>query len=150
MKINALASRMFFLGLLISISLLHFGCKKNQQKTLKQDLLTEHLWKYAGYISNPATNPPEASIIKPVADCEKDDILRFDPNGTVFIYRDAQKCDINEAERSTENYSLDLAKKKLVLSGLTYDVFELSENELKLGLPVQGQNYKYIITVLAH
>lgn len=147
---NALQVRPQVLWLLIMIVGIGIGCKKDKKvETDPLALLTSKKWYRSIDDQNPATSPKDGFIFEVVPECQRDDSYEFTSNGKYIETKGAVKCVPESVVQTNVGYSIDLKKKKLVISNNSYDLLELSETQLKLSLalaqPAHGANTILIV-----
>lgn len=94
----------------ISIILVTFSaCRKDDEKTTK-DFLTDGQWKVTDIELNPGIEtvpglPPIKDVYDFVftEDCNKDDLIIFNDDGTITEDEGLTKCDPNDPQSVTEN-----------------------------------------------
>lgn len=91
--------------LLVTIS----ACKKDEEDTATPKTATEYLtagfWKTTSITINPGVNFGGTVITDFYAQmlpCSKDDITRFNANGTITDDEGATKCDVNDPQTTTD------------------------------------------------
>lgn len=140
MKINHLA--------LVAVFMLAFAnCKKNADQPATW--LTSKIWKRALIDKDPSTNPQGANIYYAVQNCEKDDTFKFGTDGNLAINRGAQKCELNEQQNETQTYSVDRAKKELIINGVKFTLTEETTEQIKYYATVPfATGYQQLIFLL--
>jgi hypothetical protein len=86
--------------LIVSLFLATFSCKKDDPPS-KKDLLTGKNWILTAETVSPAVNFNGVLITDLYAqldDCTKDDISKFNANGTYTIEEGATKCNANDPQ----------------------------------------------------
>ncbi|WP_380906880.1 hypothetical protein [Sphingobacterium chuzhouense] len=145
-----------YIAYLSIAALLFGGCTKDDNEDTPEDDLSNTTWIATMTDDNPGTNPPAAPginvIYYPWRDCHMDDSFIFlkdrltiNDNGT--LCENGIDLVLNT---KNQNYFYDVATKKLTLGSgneiVVLDVFELTKNSLKLGVPLSpSTNYNYML-----
>lgn len=149
MKKNALKTILF--GGSMILSTLNFSCKKDKQpEKLPANLLTDKIWKTTLVDLNPSTNPQGGVLYANTSACALDNTFTFRNDGTCSIDLGNLKCYDSEITKTTSDYSIDLANKKITFYNTTYDLLELSENQLKYTRPVNVAGYQHLVYIYKH
>ena len=116
--------------ILIAFTIFIFsGCSKNNENIA--DALTSKTWKKGLVDKNPSTNPKERTMYSPIYDCEKDDTYKFRSDEKLVLNKSTVKCDQNESQTETHNYTIDRANKRLIINGYPYSLAEESATQIK-------------------
>jgi hypothetical protein len=87
--------------LIASLFLVTFSCKKDDAPPSKKDLLSGKNWVLVSQTVSPGINFNGTLITDLYAqmdDCSKDDISKFNSNGTYTFEEGATKCDVNDPQ----------------------------------------------------
>lgn len=157
MKLNfrSLLIATLALGMMASMS----ACKKDKKS--KTELLTNNSWKVKAAIINPAidlfgngqliTDLYANTLFYPA--CAKDDFQTFNDNGQVIYDEGPTKCDANDPQTTTQNWTFNSDETVVTtteLDGsdpLSITVTTLSENELKISETESIDNVVYTFTI---
>lgn len=132
-----------------------FGCKKDSKKENIADFTTRALtngnWRSVLNDSNPATNPKAANTLYwAVPGCRQDDLMTFAANGELLIANNNTVCTEGEPA-AKQSYTFDSGSKKLTMSGIVYDVLELSATRLKISRTIPNTTgFGYLVYVYEH
>ena len=118
---------------LLSLLLIMFftltNCKKETSSSA--EILTTKIWKRSLTDMNPSSNPSGSVIYYAVQNCEKDDVFKFNTDGNLEINKNSDKCDPNETQNTTQNYSLNRTTKEFIINGIKYTLAEESNTQIK-------------------
>jgi len=83
------------------------SCKKDDETKSDVDYLTAGNWRVTGMEIDPAIDIPGIGTITDVyeymvEDCDKDDLIRFNPDGTLVEDQGAIKCDPDDPQTITD------------------------------------------------
>lgn len=139
--------------ILIAVLLFFAGCKKKAQPNPEEDIkdfslkaLTWKGWRLTLIDNNPSANPPGDKIYRPIRECDKDDILTFNPTTSVatFDYQ-TTRCDGVAGSSINYPYELDLTAKTFRMNQTNYNIIELNAKRLKYTQPQPfGQTIIYM------
>jgi len=152
--------RVLTLLLLSLVILTANSCKKDDESKSKTDLLTGKYWKYTAMNISPSIefNGFEYSdLFGLLPNCTKDDLVKYDADGTVIYDEGASKCDEGDPQTETGTWSFNSDETKIteVFDGdsFTYDVLELSDTNVKFSYSEEADYgngvQTYTITVSA-
>lgn len=108
--------RKVLLAALLIAPLVNTGCKKDEEAPETRTptaILQAYNWKLSSYTVDPAIKladdaQPITDLYATIADCEKDDVSKFNDDGTIFYSYGTNKCSANEpADFNTDRYSFD-------------------------------------------
>lgn len=107
------------------------SCNKDGASKSKKDILTSHQWKY---LSLKINGVPEALL-----DCEKDDFVRFEVNGTYTYNPTTVKCN-NYDVIDNGIWSMSSDEKNITVDGTTSQILELTNSRFVVKTP-DGTDY---------
>lgn len=131
------------------------GCKKDDKKEVISDFtaqaLTNGKWKSVLNDSNQSTNPKGANnLYWAVPGCRQDDVMTYMASGELLTANNNTVCTEDEPP-AKQAYAFDAVNKKLTVSGLSYDVLELSSTRLKLSRAIPATSgIAHLIYVYEH
>jgi hypothetical protein len=140
--------------LIITITLLAFSCKKDE-KVMKKDLLSGKDWILISETISPALDVNGTLITDLYSQldaCDKDDIGKFNSNGTYTLEEGLTKCDVNDPQvYETGTWTFNSDETIIVTSSSTGEVTnsniqELTANKLILKQEAIFNNINYTIT----
>jgi len=136
-----------FLIIILSGFMIAFsGCKKEEHLS---DILTSKTWKRGIVDLNTSTNPSGDHAYAIVTDCETDDKYTFHKDGILVIERGENKCEQDDIQTETLQYSIDRENNELIIDGATYILAEESENQIKYYMIVpNGTNLAHNVIFL--
>lgn len=121
-------------------------CKKDKQET---HALTTNTWKRGLTDNNISSNPSGSIVYSPVLNCEKDDELKFNTNGTLIIKKGSDKCDPEEPATASFNYTFNRASKELVIDSIKYTLVEETQNQIKyFAIVPSPTGFNYVVYLL--
>lgn len=139
-----------FLALLaLSLS----SCKKDDNDDIAIDgltLLKTGTWKPSSVDLNTTTNPIGKNTYYARPDCESDDSYSFKDNSQLSIDRGQKKCSDMEKSPDAVTYTLDLNLQRISINNVTYNLTEISKNQLKFYKPTQTTDGNNIVYVFQH
>jgi hypothetical protein len=139
--------KMYQLLLLLMAGFFDLQCKKDNQKT---EALTSNKWKRGLIDKNVSSNPRGRILYYAVLTCAQDDVLEFNPGGTLKINYGANKCDSSETGTGSLTYSYNRVYKELVIDAVKYTLAEESDNQIKYFVTVPSTTgYEHIVYLLA-
>lgn len=98
--------------LIALIAIVFYGCKKDEEPGFNKDFLTDKQWQPI------SAKDSDGPII--IVDCSKDDLLKFETNGTFTYGPGIIKCDQSETiEGGTYSLSSDGKSITLNVEGVT-------------------------------
>lgn len=131
------------LGLLSLMMLLALAsCKKEDpviEKTTKE-YLTAHNWKMTAQVIDPGINLGGTTITDMfvyLPDCTKDDVTKFESNGSITDDEGATKCDPTDPQTTTDgNWVLSSDNKTVTISypnedPTSIEIITINDNTLK-------------------
>jgi hypothetical protein len=137
--------------LILPLGLLFTACGKNNSSKSRSELLTNASWKYekAGFDSN---LDGYIDVLDPkIADCESDDIILFNPDGTGSFNIGGIKCDPSDPPSLPFMWSFEDKERAMYFQEQHFIIKTLSPSRLEM---FTYQNYagistKYLI-ILKH
>ena len=117
----------------------------------KTEMLTTHYWK----MSAATIDPPLVVGGTPISDwyaqmdaCEKDNIYKYNANGTTVADEGATKCDPADPQTELETWSFNSTETIITENGSDAKLLNLTDNELKMSLVenIDGINYTLTVT----
>jgi len=126
--------RTFFIVLLSGMILAGTSCSKDEDEKTNKDLLVGKNWKMTVLTINPAVFG--VTDFYAVLDaCTKDDLTKFNSDGTVNFDEGASKCDSGDPQTTygTWSFNADQTVLSVTSEGLTeaYTISELTDTVLK-------------------
>jgi hypothetical protein len=126
--------RTFFIMLLSGLILAGTSCSKDEDEKTNKDLLVGKDWKMTALTINPAVNSM-TDFYAFLPACTKDDLTKFNSDGTVNFDEGALKCDSGDPQTTygTWSFNADQTVLSVTADGLTeaYTISELTETSLK-------------------
>ncbi len=126
--------RTFFIMLLSGLILAGTSCSKDEDEKTNKDLLVGKDWKMTALTINPAVNSM-TDFYAFLPACTKDDLTKFNSDGTVNFDEGASKCDSGDPQTTygTWSFNADQTVLSVTADGLTeaYTISELTETVLK-------------------
>jgi hypothetical protein len=126
--------RTFFIMLLSGLILAGTSCSKDEDEKTNKDLLVGKDWKMTALTINPAVNSM-TDFYAFLPACTKDDLTKFNSDGTVNFDEGASKCDSGDPQTTygTWSFNADQTVLSVTADGLTeaYTISELTETSLK-------------------
>lgn len=153
--------RVLAIMLLSFVILAANSCKKDDDDSkTKTEMLTGKYWKFTAMNISPAIefNGLEYSdLFGLMPNCTKDDLIKYDANGTVTYDEGPSKCDEGDPQTETGTWSFNSDETKIteVYDGesFTYNLVELSDSNLKISYSEEADygngTQTYTITVTA-
>lgn len=137
----------FFIILTFSLVVLS-NCKKDDK--IAKNILISKTWKRGIVDRNPSSNPSGTILYEFVQNCDKDDTYKFSSDENLVINRFADKCDPNEPQIETLDYTINRTTKELVIDGIKYTIIEESQNQIKYYIIApNGANFSsYLVFLL--
>jgi len=140
--------------LIVSLFLATLSCKKDDAPT-KTDLLSGKNWILTAETVSPAIDYNGnlvTDLYAQMDDCDKDDISKFNANGTYTFEEGATKCDVNDPqvwESGTWVFNSD--QTILILTSLDMDtvnaeIIELTSSKCVISQESNFDNINYTIT----
>ena len=134
------------LFLLVSCAKEEPAAPKSKTKT---EMLTAHYWK----LSAATIDPPIGGITNLYAQlepCVKDNIVKYNTNGTTFDDEGASKCDPADPQTEQETWSFNSTETIITENGSDAKLLNLTDNELKMSSVenIDGINYTLTITLV--
>jgi hypothetical protein len=130
--------RTFFMVLLSGLILAGTSCSKDEDEKTNKDLLTGKNWKMTAFTINPPVVIEGVSFSDFYAflpACTKDDLTKFNSDGTANFDEGATKCDSGDPQTTYGTWSLNTDQTVLTVTadGLTeaYTIGELTDTTLK-------------------
>lgn len=141
MKIRPLLFTLLAFVLLGTIA----SCKKEDNKS-KTQLLTSGSWKVVAHTATSGSVTIDA--YKEMKDCEKDDFLVFDANGTVTFNEGAVKCENDDDQTSTSTWKFTDNETKITFDDSSATILSLTGSEFKVTYTetINGKTVTGIIT----
>jgi hypothetical protein len=146
--------RKLHLLLIVSLFLSALSCKKDDAPT-KKDLLCGKNWILVSETVSPAINFNGILITDLYAqldDCTKDDISKFNTNGTYTFEEGATKCDVNDPQVwDSGTWVFNSDQTVLVLTSpsmgtVNADIIELTSSKIVISQESTIDDIKYTIT----
>ena len=116
--------------LLMALAMVEFtSCKKEENNTLTAaEYLTQGTWVFSNMTIEPGIDMgdgyPVTEVYPYLEDCQKDDNMNFNSNGTVFMDAGSTKCDPNEPQtHDLGNWTLSNNNSSLTISDPGGDSF---------------------------
>ena len=140
--------------LIVSLFLATLSCKKDEEPT-KKDLLSGKNWILTAETVSPAVDFGGVLITDLYAqmdDCTKDDIGKFNSNGTYTFEEGATKCDVNDPQVwDSGTWVFNSDQTILVMTSLTNgtvnaEIVELTSSKFVTSQDMTVDNIKYTIT----
>lgn len=105
----------------IAITIAVSSCNKDSGSKSKKDILTSHQWKIYSYKEN--------GVAVALDNCEKDDFVKFEINGTYTFNPTTVKCNVSDV---IENgiWSLSGDEKSIIIDGTSSSLLELTDSRL--------------------
>jgi len=147
--------------LIVSIVILTANsCKKDEDEKSKTDLLTAGYWKFTAMNINPAIefNGLEYSdLFGLMPNCSKDDLVKYNTDGSVIYDEGASKCDEGDPQTETGTWTFSADETKITETydgeSFTYNVVEITDSNLKISYSEEADygngTQTYTITVTA-
>ena len=131
------------------------GCQKEGNDPVPSKSVTERLtqktWIYqiAGLDSDKNGTVDQEDIY--LEDCEKDNLVTFNSNGTGVNDEGPTICNVGDAQTNPFTWSLSNGDKNLTVDGITVNLLEINENNLKVYIDtlIFGTSYRYL-TISKH
>ncbi|MCC6289310.1 MAG: hypothetical protein IT249_15635 [Chitinophagaceae bacterium] len=123
------------------------SCKKEDKKS-KTELITSGSWKIQSvYVSQGST---KTDLYTSAEACEKDNFYTFHADGSVIYDEGASKCDEEDDQTQSGQWSFIENETKLILEGDTTNVASLTGSELKLtySYTLSGNTVNYETTFI--
>ncbi|MCB2409303.1 DUF5004 domain-containing protein [Hymenobacter lucidus] len=134
------------LALLAATAMGASSCKKDKESNpapakTKTELLAGKDWKLAAQTVTPGLTADDGTVVTdlfPYLDeCDKDDLMRYDANGTCLLSEGPTRCDPSNPQQYTGTWSFDSNETilKTNVQGLgssSFNIIELSDNTLKV------------------
>lgn len=130
---------------LLSLTFMFSACKKDNEMSVKTELLTSGLWKISALTIDPAfpIYDNEFNIIGTTNDyfammdnCEKDDTRTFKTDKTMIIDDGLTKCDSSDPQKVTGTWNFNSDETVLTSTAngetLNFIIMELTDKVLKL------------------
>ena len=140
--------------LIVSLFLAAFSCKKDDAPT-KKDLLCGKNWMLTAETVSPAINFNGILITDLYAqldDCTKDDISKFNTNGTYTFEEGVTKCDVNDPQVwDSGTWVFNSDQTILVLTSpsmgtVNAEIIELTSSKIVISQESTIDGIKYTIT----
>jgi len=117
--------------LIAFIAIAFTACKDDEDKTTpstktKMELLTSGSWIPTDLLTN------DTSFYDLIPVCSRDDFYTFSSNGTYITNEGALKCDPNDPQTSSDNWSFNSNQTKIIIDGDQADILELTETVMRL------------------
>jgi len=117
--------------LIAFIAIAFTACKDDEDKTTpstktKMELLTSGSWIPTDLLTN------DTSFYDLIPVCSRDDFYTFNSNGTYITNEGALKCDPNDPQTSSDNWSFNSNQTKIIIDGDQADILELTETVMRL------------------
>jgi hypothetical protein len=141
--------------LIVSLFFVTFSCKKDDSAPSKKELLSGKNWVLTAETVSPAFNFNGILITDLYAqmdDCTKDDISKFNADGTYTFEEGTTKCDVNDPQvfdSGTWVFSSDqtiLVLTSPVNGTLNAEIIELTSSKCVISQEETVDNIKYTIT----
>jgi hypothetical protein len=120
------------LGLILLTGLLLMACGEGASRKSRAELLTRTAWKYemAGFDSN---QDGYIDVLDPkIADCESDDIIRFNSDGTGSFNIGGIKCDPSDPPSLPFMWSFENKENVLFFQEQHFKIKTLSDSRLEM------------------
>lgn len=115
------------------LSVFVVSCKKDKDPEPRQAILGK--WRITGLIMQVKENNQiimTYNLYADLEDCEKDNIYEFRENNVLLVDEGATKCDPDDPQTYTQEYSLSNDGKKLTFFDIEWDIITLNQSSLKL------------------
>lgn len=126
-----------------------FACKRKKDPTPETNTqkLVGKNWKMVAMTVSPSIGG-NTDLFTPAPNCEKDNFLNFSANGKFVANEGASKCQPNNPQTETLDWSWTDNETKIVMDGESSDVLQNDGNVLRLRTPteIEGGNYIVIVT----
>jgi hypothetical protein len=142
---------------IVMLTFLVFNCKKDEKVTTsKKDLLSGKSWIMTAETISPAINVNGTMITdlySQTANCTKDDIGKFNSNGTYTLEEGPTKCSVNDPQVfETGTWTLNSDETIIVMTSSTGSVTngkiqELTASKLVLTEEETYNSIKYTLTI---
>jgi hypothetical protein len=135
-----------FALLIIACLTILAACKKDDADPSKKELLCGKNWKMTALTIN-ATGVTIDVFALYYEDCDKDDLVRFNEDGTTLMdYK--VRCDPSDPATETGTWSFNSDQTVLTMDGDAYNIVELTGSTLKVTANenIDGENYLATIT----
>jgi len=122
------------------------SCKKDKNepvvvKDFTIEALTYKSWKPVQIDGNTSINPPSGTYqYYAVQIWDKDDLITYKTDSKVYYSYGSMMAPISVEMPESKVYSVDLPKKTITISGITYQLLEVSATRLKYSLTLGGGN----------
>ncbi|WP_295121628.1 hypothetical protein [uncultured Chitinophaga sp.] len=140
------------LCLVAVLTILGYACTKEEtidNATTAAAFLKSREWKPTVIDRNPATSPAGKILYTPVAECEKDDRLKFSKD-SLLVTKGAIICENAETGYQV-TYSMDFNKRKITINGTEYMLGEVTDKQLKFFIRIPSQSgYDYQVYLYEH
>ena len=140
--------------LIVSLFLVTLSCKKDEEPS-KKDLLCGKDWILKAETVSPAINFDGiliSDLYAQMDDCTKDDISKFNTNGTYTFEEGATKCDVNDPQVwDSGTWVFNSDETILVLTSPLYgtvnaEIIELTSSKIVISQESTIDGIKYTIT----
>ena len=106
--------------LTIAMTIAVSSCNKDGANKSKKDILTSHKWKYFSFKTN--------GTLETLLDCEKDDFVKFEVNGTYTYDPTNVKCGTYDVIQDG-TWSMSSDEKTITLDGSPTEIVELTDSK---------------------
>jgi hypothetical protein len=133
--------------LALSMIVLFSNCNKKEKTTI--NIIASKNWKIGVEDLNPSNDPPGSFSYHIVKNCDKDDVLIFRLDSTLVINRNENKCDQDELQTKTIEYSINRSTNNLMIDGINYNLVEETFSQIKYYINVpKGTNLTHRVYFL--
>lgn len=145
------------LVMLLATALVLPGCKKDDDKQSREDILTSGSWKLTAWTSDPAIDwfgTQVTNIYAQLPTCVKDDLTIFENTGKVKFDEGASKCSNEDPQTRQGLWTLSADEGSISITDEdgteSMEIVSISNNEIKLETEVEdtdlGITYTFYIT----
>ena len=134
-------------AILLLSAVIFAGCKKESKKS-NLEYLTQALWKFdnAGFDND--KNGTIDVVDQDIQDCQKDDIIDFNSDGTGSHDEGVTKCDPNHDQITAFAWLFKVNETQIEYDGKLFTILSLNDNQLKIYYDIDlggGNTTRYLL-----
>jgi hypothetical protein len=137
------------LATLVLAVMIFTSCEENESKPSKKELLSGKNWKVTAWTVTPAYEGT-TNVYAILPSCTKDDLTKFDKNGSVTSDEGGSKCDPDDDQIATGTWSFNTDETivSVTYKGETvnYKILDLTSSSVKIEYEEVEDGVKYTST----
>ncbi len=135
------------LVMLLATALVLPGCKKDEDKQNREDMLTSGSWKLTAMTVDPAIDwfgTQVTNIYAQLPTCVKDDLTIFENTGKVKFDEGATKCDPSAPQTLQGLWTLSVDEKTISITDEegteSWEIVEMSNSQIKVEYEAEDED----------